>query len=164
MRRSGFYAKSWFRSKKQPTELWTSEQARAAHLSRTLYTVLVDSPERPSCFLEVTDKFVGVGFLDDSLREYLTYGLNEVEPGRLFLKSFTYREFVGGSGTVKFGATFVFHENGTVRISKQSFNPHVAEEAESRVDVKDHYFPWPEFGEYDRLIDIQKLELFPPLS
>ena len=133
-------------------------------MSRTLYTVLVDSPKSPSCFLEITDKFAGVNFLDDSLREYLAYDLVEVEPGKLFLNSFTYREFVAGSDTVKFGATFVFKEDGTVRILKESFNPHIAEEAESRVDVKGHYFPWPEFGVYDRLIDIQKVELFPPLD
>jgi hypothetical protein len=107
--------------------------------------------------------FAGVSFLDDSLREYLTYGLREVEPGRLFLRSLTSREFIDGTDTVKSGATFVFQEDGTVRISKQSFQPHVSEVAESRVDVKDHYLPWPEFGDYARLIDIQKLELFPPM-
>lgn len=164
MRRPIFYAKSWFRFRKQPTELWTLEKAKAAHQSRTLYSVLVDSPESPSCFLEVTDKFAGVSFLDDYLREYLTYGLRETEPGKLFLKQLTYREFEAGSDTVKFGATFVFQEDGAVQISKESFNPHVAEVAHARVDVRRHYLPWPEFGEYDRLMEIQKLKLFPSLD
>ena len=56
MKRSNFYCKSWFRAKKRPTEVWTEEQARSAHVNKQYYTVLVDSIERPYCFLEVADK------------------------------------------------------------------------------------------------------------
>lgn len=115
-------------------------------------------------FWRLRIRFAGVSFLDDYLREYLTYGLRETEPGKLFLKQLTYREFEAGSDTVKFGATFVFQEDGAVQISKESFNPHVAEVANARVDVRRHYLPWPEFGEYDRLMEIQKLKLFPSLD
>lgn len=152
-----FYCKSWFRAKKKPTEIWTEQRARAAHVARTLYTaVVVGSNEDPRCFLEVNDKFVGVGFLDDRLRESLYYAFKEVEPGRLFLSMATYREFQSDSDVVTSGTTYIFAQTGTVQIQKQSFNPDRMEATSSTIDVSLNYEQRPEFGEYDRLTRIER--------
>jgi hypothetical protein len=150
------YCKTWFRAKKRPTEIWTEEQAKAAHLSRTLYTALIGSVEKPFCFLEINDKFVGVGFLDDRAREYLYYAFKEMEPGRLFLSMATYREFDGETDTVVLGTSYIFNPIGTVKTQKQHFKPHSVEMAESSIDVSGNYSSWPEFGEYDELIRVDR--------
>lgn len=151
-----FYCKSWFRAKKRPTEIWTEQRARSAHAARLLYTAVVGSNENPSCFLEVNDKFVGVGFLDDKLRESLYYSFKEVEPGSLFLSMATYREFQGDSDTVASGTTYIFEQSGAVKIQKQFFNPHRVEVTDSTIDVTANYARRPEFGEYDDLVKVER--------
>lgn len=156
MKRPVYYCKSWFRAKKKPTEVWTEEQARSAHASKKLYTVLMGSPDTPFCFLEVNDKFVGVGFLDQYLRESIYYAFKEVEPGKLFLSMATHREFQGDSDAVAVGTTYVFDRHGDVKIRRQSFNPHSLEVITSIVDVAVNYAGWPEFGEYDDLAKVER--------
>jgi hypothetical protein len=132
------------------------EQARAAHAARRLYTVVVGSPESPSCFVEVNDKFVGVGFLDERLRESLYYAFKEVEPRRLFLSMATYREFDGNSDIVAAGTTYLFDRHGTVKITRQRFKPHSVEATEATANVDGNYESWPEFGEYEDLIKVER--------
>lgn len=156
MKHAVYYCKSWFRAKKRPTEIWTEEQGRVAHAAKKPYTVVVGAPESPSCFLEVNDKFVGVGFFDERLRESFYYAFKEVEPGRLFLSMATYREFDGASDSVARGTTYVFDRHGTVKVTKQRFNPHSVEATEATTNVEGNYESWPEFGEYEALIKAER--------
>lgn len=151
-----YYCKSWFRAKKRPTERWTLEQAKVAHESGRLYTVLVGSAERPNCFLEVGKDFVGVGFLDAQLRESLSYQFQQIEPGRLFLSMATYREFLGQSDNLSEGTTYFFSREGIVKIERERFQPHEKETSERSVDVLPNYSDIPIFGEYEDLIRIER--------
>jgi hypothetical protein len=157
MKRPIFFCKSWFRAKKRPTEVWTEAQARAASARGTLFTVLVDSVERPWCFLECNGPFVGVGFLDGRLRESTYYAFSRQGPdGPLFLTDATHREFEGDSDAVREGTTYVFQPDGTVRIRRQCFSPPSLETKETTADVSGNYAPWPEFGEYDDLVRVER--------
>ena len=150
------FCKTWFRAKKRPTQVWTREQAREAHAARKLYSVLVGSAERPFCFLEINDKFAGVGFLDEKLRETLYYAFQEVEPGTLFLSMATWRRHVGDTDVVAEGTTHVFSRDGTVKIQTQQFQDNAKSSGHSTVDVSANYAPWPVFGEYDDLIRVER--------
>ena len=156
MKESITYCKSWFRAKKKPTEIWAKDKAKEAHLSKRLYTALVGPVIKPSCFLEINDKFVGVGFLDEEMREYLYYAFKEVEPGKLFLTTATYREFEGGTDKVLVGTTYNFSQDGKVKVHREHFNPHKIEDLSSSADMSGNYSAWPEFGEYDDLIQIER--------
>ena len=150
------FCKSWFRAKKRATEMWSRERALKAHEEKTLYTVLVGEPIAPTCFIEVNDKFVGVGFLDASLRETLYYAFKEVEPELLFLSMATHRSFRGETDKVESGTTYIFERSGQVKIQRQQFEPHEASMAESSADVTANYSHWPTFGEYDDLIRVER--------
>ena len=151
-----FFCKSWFRAEKRPTEMWSEDQGKAAHERGILYTVLVGSVERPYCFLEVTAKAVGVGFLDEHLRESLSYAFQEVEPGRLFLTMATHREFDGDMDRVTSGTSYIFGQDGVVMIRREFFNPHRLETATSNSDVAANYSPKPKFGHYGDLIRVER--------
>ncbi|RAM61221.1 lytic transglycosylase [Herbaspirillum rubrisubalbicans] len=157
MERKIYFCKSWFRAKKQPTELWTEDQARSAHQRKQPYTILVDSIERPFCFLEVSERAAGVGFLDAFLRESLTYSFQELEPGRFFLSVATYREFVGDTDRVASGTSYIFEQNGTVTIRKEIFFPeYTVQESVSKTDVAANSIAKPEFGVLGDLIRVER--------
>lgn len=156
MKQPIYYCKSWFRAKKKPTELWPAEKAEAAHRSKQPYTALVGSAEAPYCFLDLADKVVGVGFLDDRLRESLTYAFKEIEAGKLFLTMAVHREFEGDTDKVASGVTYTFEPSGTVQIRREFFNPHRVETSTSSFDPVPNFAAWPVFGEYDDLIRVER--------
>lgn len=150
------YCKSWFRAKKKPTELWSDDRAEAAHRARQTYTVLVGSAERPHCFVNVADNVIAVGFLDNLLRESLTYAFKEVEAGKLFLSMAIHREFESSTDRVAKGVTCTFDQDGVVSIRRESFLPHREETATSSFDPATHYEARPDFGAYDHLIRVER--------
>lgn len=127
-----------------------------AHLSKKLYTALIGPKEKPFCFVEVNDKFVGVGFLDKKARESLYYAFKEVEPGKLFLSMATYRKFDGDTDVVILGTTYIFSQDGRVKVQREHFNPARTEISELLADVSGNYSPWPKFGEYEDLIRVER--------
>lgn len=151
-----YYCKSWFRAKKKPTEVWSDEQAEAAHLSKRPYTALVGSADQPYCFVDVTSGVIGVGFLDSRLRESLTYVFKEVEAGKLFLTMAVHREFEAETDELASGVTYAFAQSGTVQIRRESFNPRRVETATSSFDPAPNHAMTPEFGTYDDLIRVER--------
>jgi hypothetical protein len=157
MDRKIFFCKSWFAAKHIPTEIWTESQARAAHESASPYTVLIDSIEKPFCVIDVTRDFVGVDFLDEHLREALTYHFQETSPGKLFLTMAVHREFESTADKVTNGTSYLFAEDGALQIRRESFVPsHKLETAKSQADVSGNYVPAPQFGEYDEFIRAER--------
>jgi hypothetical protein len=150
MHRQIYFCKSWFAAKKMPTEVWTEAQAKDAHDNGRNYTVLVDSLERPFCVIVVMPKAVAVDFLDEHLREALSYQFQVVAPGRLFLTRAVHREFDGDEDKVTKGTSYKFTQDGKVRIDRETFLPaHSLEVANTEADVSSNYVPFPQFGEYD---------------
>lgn len=156
MKRPIYFCKSWLRAEKCSIERWSEEQARAVHADGNDYTVLVDSVERPYCFLEVAEKYVVVGFLDEHLRETLTYQFHAVEPRLLFLTMAIYREFEGETDKLVCGTSYLFDRNGSIQIRRERSNPHRFETAVSSADVAANYVSMPAFGEYDELIRVER--------
>jgi hypothetical protein len=156
------YCKSWFRAKKCPTELWDEERARKAHMDGTLYCALMGPADAPSHFLELNCDFVGVGFLDRHLREYLYYAFVGAETDRLFLQNATFREFDGATDRVTEGTTYLFQTTGKLTISRQSFSPQAREVATSVTDLSGNYEMRPKFGQYDALLVSERIAIAAP--
>ncbi|NNJ16156.1 lytic transglycosylase [Pseudomonas putida CSV86] len=149
-----YYCKSWFRMKKIAIEPMGEALAHSRHLSGESYTALVGSDSAPSCFIEVfLDKgMVGVGFLDEKCREYLTYQFQVIDVNGLFLTMATHREFEGGGDKVVGGSSYIFNENGELIVRREKFNPHEVEEARSSFDPSQNYEKIPKFGCYSDVI------------
>lgn len=145
-----FYCRSWFRAKKQPIGVMDSEKARELHNARKQYTVLIDSIDKPSNFVEINDDFVGVSFLDEELREYLTYQFQEIDKNKLFLSMATHREF-NDDGHIIRGTTYYFNTNGTIKIEKEDFEKEQLDVASSQSDIHNNWENYPVFGEYSKL-------------
>ena len=146
------YGKSWFRARKRFTETWDEGRARKSHDKRELYVAVVGQSSSPACFVEINNDYIGVAFLDTSLREYLSYQFQELEPGRLFLTMATHREFEGGSDKVKSGTTYYFKQDGSVTIESEDFLTNTRSVKEAYTDVSGNWEPYPQFGQYLSII------------
>ena len=153
-----FYCKSWFWAKKRPTKMWSEKQARRAHDERKTYTVLVNSFEKPYAIIDVAGNtnFVGVTFLDDFLREFLSYNFKEIKLGELFLSMAVHREFYDKSDQIKIGNSYIFNKNGDLVIRKKTFNPQSLDETNVSIDTSGNYEKYPNFGQYDNLLKMER--------
>jgi hypothetical protein len=146
------FGKQWFIADKHLTEVWDESRARMAYTNRHLHTAVVGAPERPLAFIEFNGDYVGVGFLDRLLREYLSYSFQEVEPGRLFLTMATHREFDGDSDRVQKGTTYIFNPDGDVTVISEEFPNGGKSRHKITADVSGNWESYPEFGKYDSLL------------
>lgn len=153
-----YYCKSWFRMKKIAIELMDEATAHSRHLSGESYTAFIGSDTNPSCFVEflISKGMVGVGFLDNRCREYLTYQFQSVGADSLFLTMATHREFEGEGDRVVSGASYIFSEAGELVIRREKFEPHVLEEARSSFDPSKNYEKIPVFGDYSSVTKIDR--------
>lgn len=153
-----YYCKSWFRMKKVAIGPMDEALALSRHLSGESYTALIGSASAPSCFVEfsIDNGMVGVGFLDEKCREYLTYQFQAVDADNLFLTMAIYREFEGGGDEVVSGECYIFNEGGELVVRRERFNPHELEEARSSFDPSRNYEKIPKFGCYSDLVKIDR--------
>lgn len=152
------YVEKWSRGYKELLGPLTEEEARARHDKGGWYTVLVDSTVTPSCFIEVVGEngYVGVNFLDGHLRSYLVYAFQQSEPGKLFNSVGTFRTFVGDSDEVATVETYRFGREGKVTVERRDLQTDVVEVGSREIDVTPNFEGWPEFGQYERLLIVER--------
>lgn len=153
-----FYCGSWFRMKKVALEFLSNGEAKARHKGSEPYVVLVGSESHPSCFVEMVlnKNMVGVGFLDDLLREYLTYQFQRVDASRLFLTMATYRKFDGVQDKPVSAETYIFREDGELVMRRKKIGTIEVVETTSRFDPIGNYECVPEFGKYSEVIKLKR--------
>jgi len=147
------YADRW--SERWPNEFeeLDADEARRRHGTGELYTVILGDAESPDAYLEVRLEagFVGVYFLDDERRNYLTYlfGKHDGE-NQLFLEQAIWRTF-DGSGNVRSGQAYHFKRDGTVFLREKDYEKREATRGEKQDDVSGNWEPVPEFGRYESI-------------
>ncbi|CDL86220.1 hypothetical protein [Xenorhabdus cabanillasii] len=164
MSQSYFYCETWSLGYQKAHNLLSEEEAYQKHLKGKPYTVLVGSNSRPSCVISIikTKDFVSVEFLDDNLKEYLSYQFHVLENEKLFLTMVVYREFAEKEGegegllNVSKGTCFFYKKDGTYTIREETFKPHTVIEKEGFSDLKENYDTFPEFGCYESLIQKER--------
>lgn len=149
-----YYCDFWFGAKKSARNIISESEAKSRHESQARYTVLVDSPTTPSAIIDVLlDKdMIGVDFLDEHLRERLTYQFQQVAPGNLFLSMAVHRTFDEKSDGIAEGTSYLFNEDGRLTITRENFSPHHLEESSTTHDPTGNYEPVPVFGHYSGLL------------
>jgi len=126
--------------------------ARLAHESRHQYTVLAGDPVAPFAFIEIVNDYFGVGFLDQKLREDVSYQFQEKKSGKLFLTMATHREFDENTDQVIRGSTYIFDMDGKIHIEQTDFGAKTKETSKSNADVSSNWEDYPEFGNYDAIL------------
>lgn len=128
------------------------------HIAGEPYVALIGLTSTPFCLIEVTPNqgMIGVGFLDQQQREDLTYPFQKTTDDQIFLNMATHREFETDTNKVTNGTCYIFSEGGNVVIRKEAFSPPVVEEATSILEPRNNYEKYPSFGDYSRLIVVDR--------
>jgi hypothetical protein len=149
-----YYVGQWARGYKSLRRPLTEAQARASHESGKWYTVLVGDALRPSAFIEVVgeNKYVGVNFLDEYLRDYLIYNFQRDASGLLFMTSGTFRRYETESDTLIAVEEYRFKPVGQLTVTRTDLRTNTQEVGSKEIDVTPNYESWPEFGRYERLL------------
>ncbi|MBA4032907.1 MAG: lytic transglycosylase [Planctomyces sp.] len=150
------YGSRWFRAKNRMTEVWDEEKAKLAHLEKRPYAVLIEGGTVFRCFLEIGSDYVGIGFLDEHMREFLSYQFQEIEAGRLFLTMATHREYVGDCDQLKEGTTYYFRKDGGLTMETEDFSTSVISSRETRTNVDGNWEAYPEFGSYESISRVDR--------
>ncbi|MFK3800329.1 MULTISPECIES: lytic transglycosylase [unclassified Pseudomonas] len=152
------YCQTWSRIKKEMVGPLSEEEAASLHSSNNSYTALIGGGRYPACFIEmVIDKaMVGVGFLDEMGRVYLTYQFQVVANGKIFLTMATWRKFDGEGDKVLSGESYIFSESGELVIRRNRMVPYEVEEANATFDPAGNYENIPVFGDYSAVIKVER--------
>lgn len=147
------YCDIWFRSKKTSVGPISEDEARKRHVSGSHYVALIGPPEKPYYFIDIVPPFFGVGFLDDNLREYLSYHFDKSSrPGDIFLSMATFREYKGITDEIEKATTYYFYESGIAHIKETDFTKNEIYEYDTEYDPEPNYEPQPLFGRYNGIL------------
>lgn len=146
------FGERWGQNGKRLTAACDEKRARKCHEKRKMYAALVSEKSTPKCVIEINNDYVGVNFLDELKRIYLSYSFRELAPGRVFLEDASYYEFQGSSENVATLSTYLFHQDGRVEITIDKYSKKERLTKETTADVSKNWEQYPEFGKYEAFL------------
>lgn len=136
--------------------------SREAHNQKKVYFATVFDGETPYCFLECNQGYFYVGFLDEKLRVYLSYKFDELSSDKLFLEEVMCFYFEDDDNDSNRADKYIFKPNGELIISAMNYRTHEQETLTAREPlsgkiVEHLWVGYPEFGQYDELIKLDRI-------
>lgn len=156
------YCRGWSRYRKEPSVVITENEARALHDNGDTYTVLCAPLNCPQCFLDIngSDRFVGVIFLDEELRQSSSYHFQaDRSDTPLFLSEFFLWRYSMNSVEWSWKGWLGFQKSGTSW--RQIIDLEIDERIEDSVPIQltDRYQEaFPVFGNYEAFFNQQPLK------
>ena len=131
-----------------------AEAARERHERGRLYAAILGDPERPWAHLDVRLEvgYVGVEFLDEQLREDLSYTFSRApdSEGDLFLEQATWRSY-DSSGDRFSAEHYIFEPPNLAHVAKLDYVADEQETSDVETDLAQNWEPVPAFGEYESI-------------
>lgn len=154
------YTKGWFNYQKRALERYSTEEAYIRFKERKPLTAIIYAEDNvnPFCYIDINNTYINVYFLDKELRQYLSYEFNEISKGKLFLKEVFSWEYIDDSDQKSKSERYRFTVDGYFGIEKKDFIKKEAErlECEKKIDISSLYDDYPEFDNYDNLIQQER--------
>ncbi|MBQ7942729.1 MAG: hypothetical protein IJ326_01565 [Lachnospiraceae bacterium] len=147
------YCKKWWFPRKKPIEILNEEIARNNHLNGEDYTVVLKQNDMVSYVVEMAKNDVFVHFMNDNEVNYITYAFHK-EHDKLFLNAAYYHNYEEEKEIELM--VFGFKENGELCMEKRDLLSGKIEEREALVDVSCNWEDFPEFGNYTKLLILER--------
>lgn len=152
--------------KKHSTSI--AQLAEYAHQTGNYYFITIFKNEIPHCFIVNDDTGVTVQFLDERLFWYISMTYMKKTAGQMFLSEIWVREYMHKEDKMlrdlKSDQHFQFSEEGKLWITKETIIredtvkiQREEREASELVNVSQNWQKIPAFGDYNYLVDYQKI-------
>lgn len=148
-----FYCRKWWFPRKKPIEILNEETARSSHLKGEEYTAVLKQNDIFSHIIEISKKDVFVHFMDDNGMNYITYAFHKEEE-RLFMNAAYYHNYENEKEIELM--VFSFKKDGELCMEKRNLISGEVDEREAVVDVSCNWDVFPEFGNYSRLLVLER--------
>lgn len=160
------YNKTFFRRKKVKNIDTLLESARYAHNNKLIYFVTITENQKPYCAIEINEGFFRVNFIDEFLRNYMSYDFvgrianinikwrEDIPFDKLFLNRVIQVEFNGQSEIIDKTTDFIFHPDGSFHVTTRDVKSKMQTDskANNKTDVSNYWEDYPNFGNYDSII------------
>ncbi len=159
------YNKTRYSRRKNKDVLLELASREAHDKQNTYYATILNDDDSPYCAIASNAGFWGVDFLRDNFDDYLIYDYRDSisEDGRLFLYCIMLSECFPGTAQKRRRIDFYFTPEGSVmRVRHQDDEGNWATIREELPPLADEevaklWVPYPEFGEYDELIRLDRI-------
>ncbi len=148
------YCMKWSLHKKRPIEVISQSTAFAKHCEGNRYTVVLSEKGVVNNVIELDKDGIIVRFMDEKERTYLLYGFRRKNQEEIFLNTVYYYNYENEKEIENI--FYNFQENGEMFIERRDLVTGNIEERESIVNVSCNWEKYPEFGEYSRLIILER--------
>ncbi|MCO6564179.1 MAG: hypothetical protein J6581_01915 [Apibacter sp.] len=155
-----------FRNKVEKGKLTSEEVAKYNHEHLLGYEFCVLHSEKslyPYCYVTIVprNKHVGVYFIDNEGRTYLKYLFDEVKEDRtLFLEEVWFYQFIPGNSSEEqeYRMHFAFDQDGNYAARKyiDPKGKYEDYEGNQKLDFSGLYEKYPEFGQYEGIIQLER--------
>ena len=155
-----------FRNKVEKGKLTSEEVAKYNHEHLLGYEFCVFHSEKslyPYCYVTIVhrNKHVGVYFIDNEGRTYLKYLFDEVKEDRtLFLEEVWFYQFIPGNSSEEqeYRMHFAFDQDGNYAARKyiDPKGKYEDYEGNQKLDFSGLYEKYPEFGQYEGIIQLER--------
>jgi hypothetical protein len=152
------YCRRWNDILKKPLDPITAEEARRLDADHDYYTVILYEDSTPRRYVEVNwgEAYLGVYFLDEQLREQLTYAFRRIDDERMFLDEVLRWEYPDDQAMAMSGATLTdsvrYSQDGTVqREVRDDVAQEVRRQKFADVPLDVNWEPVPQFGDWERV-------------
>lgn len=142
------YCDKWSNVKKKPWKMIDENMAKLLHAKRQPYAAVLSENEQPRFVIDIANNSVSVNFFDNLIRKYLQYDFQEIEKGKLFLKTAIYWEYEDDTDSKISGMIFGYQENGNIVMEIRNLKTGESEERETHDSVERNWEDYPTFGQY----------------
>lgn len=148
------YCNKWSLHRKRPLEVLDSDVAYKRHCDGQRYTAVLSENGIVNYVIEVDEGGVIVRFMNNDTQTYLLYGFRRKNEDDIFMNTVYYYEYQDGKQTEHM--IFNFKENGELYMEKRNMITGDVDARESIVDVTCNWEKFPHFGDYSKLIVLER--------
>ena len=147
------YCKRWSLFRKQPHGIISKSEAKDKHINGESYVAVIYEAEKIKHVIEIDEASLTVRFYNENQENYLLYGF--VKKGdKLFLNAAYHYLYDNGE---KIEMTlFNFKETGELFMERSNNASEEVEQRDAIVDVVCNWEVFPQFGEYQGVIKVER--------
>jgi hypothetical protein len=157
------YGERWLELDREILNPFEEQEARRRYLGRKSSFVVALGTDQGKRTVEFDSRFVSVTFFDETGRDFLLYNFKLMPDGRLFLSEAIHSGYATPRDRERTEMHhFAFKPDGVYFASHHDERTGLLTEKTGTADTAPNWEEYPAFGQYERLLDVERLARSPP--